>query len=679
MALYLLSTARKIVDKNKKQKMTTRIYQILLLILIPFSLAITGYCYWFGLGSAFLFDDIPNMNTIGRYTHLGGWRDLTLYLLEGSSGLLGRPLSLASFYLNDQIWEGMDKSDFKYTNLMIHLLNGLLIFWLLERLRPYLALTKPWGAWLPLIASLAWLLHPMHTNTVLYAVQRMTELSAVFTLVGLICYIHARELFAKQPARAWMWLIIGGGFSMALALLSKENGILVVVYVLVIEFTLIRPQGQPVPKQLSRALLLCAWLPTTLLLIMLYKWGWIDKTDRAFNTTERLMSEARILWIYISHIFIPSYHGSSLLYDDIEISRGLLSPLTTLPALLGIFALGGLAWYVRKSLPLLSFAIAWFFAGHLLESTTVALELYFEHRNYLPLLGFIVAGVYYALDAMQTSVKLRRVMPVVLVVYLSLLAISTQHIAKLWTDPAKLFITWLEQHPNSQRTLEGLDAVIGEHISPATRQQLLAELERVAAQETSTSYLVFRNLKIACQNNSLSAEQLPQALENLSHSSFIAPLPNVLAEFVYAWTESHCGKITTAQMLAFLDQFRSITALQKGEMPQILHYWQAEVHVQQGNLAEAMQHFDAAYALDKNIDLLLLQATYLMSAGLYAEADSKLSHAKQDFCGNWRTCLILKMRQPDLDNLRSALQDKLQQEKANHHAQQAVDYSASQK
>ena len=130
-------------------------------------------------------------------------------------------------------------------------------------------------------------------------------------------------------------------------------------------------------------------------------------------------------------------------------------------------------------------------------------------------------------------------------------------------------------------------------------------------------------------------------------------------------------------MVSFLNDFRNIPPLQKGEMPQILHYWQAEVHVQQGNLAEAMQHFDQAYALDKNIDLLLLQASYLMSAGLYTEADSKLANAEQDFCTNWRSCLTLKLRQPDVDNLRSALQDKLKQEKANNHAQ-AINYSARQ-
>lgn len=657
--------------------MTTRIHQILLLILFPLSLFITSYCYWIGLESAFLFDDIPNMNTIGRYGYLEGWRDFALYMLEGSSGLLGRPLSLASFYINDQVWEGMDKGDFKYTNLMIHLLNGVLIFWLLERLRPYLQLANEWSRWLPLLASFTWLIHPLHTNTVLYAVQRMTELSALFSLLGLICYVHARELFNTKPVHAWLWLVLGGGLSILLALLSKENGVLTVVYVLVIEFTLIRPHTSIIPKHLPKALLICAWLPTLLIFLMLVKSGWIDQTGRAFNTIERLMSEARILWIYIDHIMIPKYSGTSLLYDDIQISRNLLSPITTLPAVVGIIALGVFAGWARKTAPVLSFAITWFFAGHLLESTTVALELYFEHRNYLPLLGFVFAGVYYVLYAMQHSTKLRLILPAILCIHLGLMAISTHHIAKRWTDPVELLTGWLEQHPYSQRTLEGLDAVIGEHIPLATRQRLLAELERVATQQTSASYLVFRNLRIACQNGSISSAHLPQALADLNKLSFLAPLPNVLAEFVHTWTTNHCGSISAEQMLTFLNEFRHIENLQKGEMPQILHYWQAEVHVQQGNLAEAMQHFDQAYALDKNIDLLLLQASYLMSAGLYREADSKLANAKQDFCTHWRSCLTLKLRQPDLDNLRSALQDKLKQEKANNHAQ-TVHYSARQ-
>ena len=135
--------------------------QIPILILFPSSLIIAFYCYAVGLESAFLFDDIPNMQTIGRYTHLGSWRDFILYLLDGSSGELGRPVSLATFYLNDQTWQSMSKYDFKYTNLMIHLLNGVLIFWLMEKLRDYLPLTKPWNQWFSILASFIWLIHPL--------------------------------------------------------------------------------------------------------------------------------------------------------------------------------------------------------------------------------------------------------------------------------------------------------------------------------------------------------------------------------------------------------------------------------------------------------------------------------------------------------------------------------------
>ena len=657
--------------------MLTKINQLLTFSLLLFGVGITLGCYWAGLDSAFLFDDVPNMNTIGRYAHLGSWRDLALYLLDGNSGALGRPLSLASFYLNDQTWQGMNRADFKYTNLMIHLLNGVLIFWLCERLLRYLPMEDKWLRWLPPLASIAWLLHPIHINTVLYAVQRMTELSTLFTLTGLLCYLQGREKLATQPKQAWLWLLCGGGLSVLFALLSKENGILTVVYVLVIEYVLIRPHGHSTPKPLTTLLLWCAWLPLALLGIMLLKWGWVDQTSRPFTTVERLLTESRILWDYLYHILIPHFNGNSLLHDDIEISRSLISPLTTLPALLGILGLGFGAWLVRKRLPILSFAIFWFFAGHLLESTTIALELYFEHRNYLPLFGILFALVYYTLYGAQQTLKLRHTLPIALAIYLGLMAISTYHIAQRWTDSTQLVISWLEEHPDSQRTLEALDSLIGGHISPHTRQQLLEYLQQIASTKNSASYLVFRNLKLACEDGSITPEQLPRALDDLRNSPFIPPLPEVLANFVHAWTETHCGGVTSEQMVSFLNDFRNIVPLQKGDMPHILHYWQAEVHVQQGNLAEAMQHFDQAYALDKNIDLLLLQASYLMSAGLYTEADSKLANAEQDFCTNWRSCLTLKLRQPDMDNLRSALQDKLKQEKANNHAQ-AINYSARQ-
>lgn len=656
---------------------TIKVNALALPTLLFLILAITAFSYWGGLNSAFLFDDLPNMESIGQHANLGGWRDLALYLLNGDIGPLGRPLSLASFYLNDQTWKGMNPADFKYTNLMIHLLNGVMIFWLCLKLSPKLPLSPALSRWLPAIVTTAWLLNPMQTNTVLYAVQRMTELSTLFTLTGLLCYVHGRELLTTYPRSAWLWLVGGGGLSLFLALLSKENGALLVVYVLVLEYCLLRPHGHAASRLLQRALLAFAWLPLVLLLLMLVKWGWIDQTNRPFSTGERLLTEARIIWDYLSHIVLPRMGDNSLLHDDFTISKGLLTPVSTLPAVLGVLGLGIGALIIRQRQPVLAFSILWFLGGHLLESTSIALELYFDHRNYLPMLGLVFGLVYYSLYAMQQQEKLRRAIPLLLTIYLGLMVLVTHSTAQRWTDPVRLIAGWLDYHPQSQRTLEALDAVIGEHISHSARQKLLDELNQVAQQQGNNAYLVFRDLDLACTANQLTTQTLQQAVEQLREATFVASTPTVFAQFVHNWNDTHCGAITPEQMVTFIKSLYTLPHLQAGDMPYILHYWQAEVHVQQGNLAEAMLHMDTSYSLHKDMDLLLLQASYLMSAGLYTEADSKLANAEQDFCTNWRSCLTLKLRQPDVDNLRSALQDKLKQEKANNHAQ-AINYSARQ-
>lgn len=634
---------------------TTIIDAITLPLLLALLLGITAFSYWVGLNSPFLFDDIPNMETIGQRADLGGWRDLALYLLNGSSGPLGRPLSLASFYLNDQTWVEMNRADFKYTNLMLHLLNGVLVFWLSLKLLPTLKLSPRLATWLPVIATAAWLLNPMQVNTVLYAVQRMTELSTLFTLTGLLCYLQGRVLFSTRPLVAWLWLIIGGGISLLLALLSKENGVLLVVYVLVLEYTLLRQPTEKPPRSLNIALWIMAWLPLALLLVMLVKWGWVDQSGRPFSTEERLMTEARILWDYLSRILLPHMGDNSLLHDDFVISKGLLNPLSTLPAILGIIGLGISGFVLRHRQPVLAFAILWFLGGHLLESTTIALELYFDHRNYLPMFGLFFALAYYSLYTMQTHPKLRVVIPTLLTVYLGLMVLVTHATAQRWTDPVALVSGWLDFHPESQRTLEALDAVIGAHITPTTRQKLLAELDRVAKKQDNSSYLVFRDLNIACTDNTLNADSLPQAIERLRDAGFVASTPSVFADFIDNWTTRQCGGITSEQIITFIETLYTLPRLQTGDMPKTLHYWQAGVHAQQANLEKTMHHLERSYQLHKDMDVLLLQVAYLASAGLYDQARTKLTNAHTDFCTNWRNCLILRIRQADFDNLLTAL------------------------
>ena len=105
------------------------------------------------------------------------------------------------------------------------------------------------------------------------------------------------------------------------------------------------------------------------------KWLWAGYELRSFTLLERLLTEARVLWFYLGLIVLPRFEAFGLYHDDISLSTGLLMPWTTLPALLGLAGLVGIAWHVRNRAPLLAFGIAWFLIGHSLESTVLPLEI----------------------------------------------------------------------------------------------------------------------------------------------------------------------------------------------------------------------------------------------------------------------------------------------------------------
>src|SRR5690606_470084 len=101
------------------------------------------------------------------------------------------------------IVHGPDSWGYKYHNLLIHLLNGLLLFWLLQKLLPRLApqITPETTVAIAGLTVATWLLHPLLMSTVLYAVQRMAQLSALFTLAALLCYVFARRQLGSSPGR----------------------------------------------------------------------------------------------------------------------------------------------------------------------------------------------------------------------------------------------------------------------------------------------------------------------------------------------------------------------------------------------------------------------------------------------------------------------------------------------
>lgn len=345
-----------------------------------------------GLQGGFFFDDEPSILYAEgvRLDRLDA-SSLREAFASGRSGPSGRPVAQLSFALNYH-FSGFDPFVFKATNLAIHAACGVLVF--LLSLRLYSAARVPKAMALAGVVAVTWLLHPLQLTPVLHVVQRMTSLSALFLLSGLLLHVIARERGGRGGAAL---LVFAWGVLWPLSYFSKESGALFPFFVLAWELILRRTEHGRLDG-FARVFAVLAGL--TLLGAAVYlalpsgRWLWAGYAVRDFSPIERMLTEGRVLWFYLGLIALPRLEALGLYHDDIALSTGLLAPWTTLPAWAGLAGLAWLAWWLRSQSPLASLGIAWFFVGHALESTLLPLEIAHEHRNYLPLLGILLAGVY---------------------------------------------------------------------------------------------------------------------------------------------------------------------------------------------------------------------------------------------------------------------------------------------
>jgi hypothetical protein len=281
-------------------------------------------------------------------------------------------------------------------------------------------------------------------------VQRETELSSLFMLAGLLLYLTGRMHGDRAGARM-VWL--GVPALTLLAILCKESGALLPVYALVLEFFIFRFQrdGGTLDRSIAAFYALFLLLPGCLGLgwaLFAHGGGVLNYSGRDFTLGERLLTEARVVWDYIRWTVFPDPRALGLYHDDIQPSRGLLQPVTTLFATLGIAGLVAACWGLRRRRPLVALGIAWFLGGQLMESTIFPLELVFEHRCYLPDLGLILA-VLSLLLPMGGDAAWRAVRYAVVVVALALCTTMTWMRAYDWRDNLDFAASEARHHPES--------------------------------------------------------------------------------------------------------------------------------------------------------------------------------------------------------------------------------------
>ena len=393
------------------------------------ALAVAAYLP--GLPGEFILDDQENLLPVARAVHgeIDPWSAIT----ANRSGPLHRPVAMATFVANG-FATGLQAGGFKAVNIALHALGALLLaalarLWFAQVMDPARARVLGWWT------AAAWALLPLSVSTVLYVVQRMTQLSAVFVFAGLLAFTHAR--LAHGTRREVLLLFAGVPLALAAAAFSKESGLLLPLLALAVEITVLARTPATRASRVFFALLL--WLPAAVgvaAFALHPEWLVSGYAAREYGPAQRLATEAIVLFQYLRDIVVPFGPGMGLIHDDVQAVAGLFDPPGAALAVVAWIAIVALALALRRRAPIAALGVLFFLGGHALESTIIPLELYFEHRNYLPAAGvmLVLVAAFDALRSRASSPAVARIAVFLACAYVALLGIATLGRARVWSS-----------------------------------------------------------------------------------------------------------------------------------------------------------------------------------------------------------------------------------------------------
>lgn len=580
--------------------------------LVAFALAImlAWVCYTPALSGAFQLDDFSNLGGLSRINDFDSGLN---FVLSGNAGPLGRPIALATFAAQADSWEQGARA-FLQVNILIHLLNAVLLALVVYRLSLTMSAERGKAMTNAVAVASIWMLLPLLATSSLLVVQRMTTLSATFVLLGLAAYLLARSRLDNAPNRALFWmsasLVIGTFFAM----LCKESGLLLPVFALVLEATVLERPAK-VKNSIWRTWQ-ALFLGTPLLIIVAYlamniSYPEVLAQRLGFTAGERLMTEARLLWVYLFKAIFGRPDTLGIFQDPPAVARSLLQPATMLACAAWLLAgTGALLW--RRRFPLLALAVLWYLAGHLIESTHLALEPYFEHRNYLPIIGPLLALSCFFLLLKNGHRRL------VIMAATTIVVINAYFLfvfASLWGDASAASRYWAMRYPESVRAVTTMASFQYSEEGPLRTARTIGDF---ASHYPQHAYLRIQQLNLLCRYSPEAdhGRVLEQLRDELPSVTFTYTAGTMLSQLLDAAVATDCPALDTGTVSALATLLRNNPRYVGDPVyNQFSEKLQAGIARYDGDSARTLQHLQAAVAYGPSAELNMMMVSTLGGIG----------------------------------------------------------------
>jgi protein O-mannosyl-transferase len=360
----------------------------------------------------FLFDDIPNIvdnpmiktsEAIIQPSKFCSGKSMLPEQKYFCDLLRMRYIGYLTFAFNYKV-HNLNEFGYHVINLLIHILNGILVYFLvMQTLRtPVMKKSEITHAGLiPLFSALLFVLHPIQTQAVTYIVQRFTSLATSFYLLSLLIYIIWRLSDKKLSRNLTIYIL--SIISAVLAMKTKEIAFTLPVIIILYEFLFFEGNKKIRIASLVPFILTMFIIPVGALGLLAQQNGLINdinestKVMTVMSRWDYLYTQLRVIITYLRLIIFPVNQNLDYNYPlytsffDGEV-------LSSFLALLVLFMCAIYLLYRSKQgnyvLRLISFGILWFFITISVESSFIPIaDVIFEHRVYLPSVGLFVAIV----------------------------------------------------------------------------------------------------------------------------------------------------------------------------------------------------------------------------------------------------------------------------------------------
>ena len=333
---------------------------------------------------------------------------------------LWNPLVWLSLMVDYELY-GLNAGGYHVTNLILHILGTLLLFWLFCRMTG--------AVWKSAFVAALFALHPLHVESVAWIAERKDVLSAFFWMLTLCFYVYYTE---KPVLKRYLPVL----FSFILALMSKPMVITLPVIMILLDYWPLKrlesEKGNILLWQLKEKLPFFI-LSLVLVTITFYAPGQKDFTS--LSVTSRLLNAPVAFMAYLGKTFWPV--NLAVFYPfptDIPVWQ-------VIGALLGIILITAVVMITARRMPY--FLTGWFWYGITIFPVIGIVQIgdfmMADRYHYLPSIGIGIMLAWGTPLLFPKEGKLKKAVFSTAILSLVVLAFLSWKQCGFWKDSTSLF------------------------------------------------------------------------------------------------------------------------------------------------------------------------------------------------------------------------------------------------